>query len=120
AIGVLVWHSATRGHWVPIGDNFDALIWLALLLALFVAYVQRTKPLAALDWFVMPVVVLLLVCAAVFGRTEFHRYVGTAWTSVHRVTSYTGAVAFAIAAAAGAMYVQASARLGRKEPVGNY
>src|SRR2546423_7350746 len=58
AIGVLLWHSATRGRWVPIGDNFDALVWLAVLLALFVAYVQRTKPLAALDWFIMPVVIL--------------------------------------------------------------
>lgn len=120
AAGVLAWHSVTRGHWIPIGDNFDALVWLSLLLAIFVAYVQATKPMPALDWFIMPVVILLLLCAAVFGRTEFHRYVGTAWTSVHRVTSYTGAVAFAIAAAAGAMYVQASARLRRKQPVGNY
>lgn len=119
AVAVLLWHSLTRGHWVPIGDNFDALIWLAVLLALFVAYVQATRPMAALDWFIMPVVILLLLSAAVFGRTEFHRYVGTAWTSVHRVTSYTGAVAFAIAAAAGAMYVQVSARLRRKQPVGN-
>ncbi len=117
---VLTWHCVSRGGWMPIGDNFDALLWLAILLALFVAYVQRTRPLAALDWFVLPVVVLLLICAAVFGRTEFHRYVGRTWASVHRVTSYAGAVAFAVAAASGAMYVLASARLRRKQPVGSY
>jgi ABC-type uncharacterized transport system permease subunit len=117
---VLVWHSITRGNWLPLGDNFDALIWLAVLLALFVAYVQRTRPLAALDWFIMPVVMLLLVAAAVFGRTEFHRYTGRTWMSVHLLSSYGGAAAFAVAAAAGAMYVTASARLRRKMPVGSY
>ena len=43
AAGVLAWHSATRGRWLPVGDNFDALVWLAVLLAGFVAYVQRTR-----------------------------------------------------------------------------
>src|SRR5688500_12727065 len=27
SVGVLVWHAASRGQWVPLGDNFDALIW---------------------------------------------------------------------------------------------
>src|SRR5206468_3698647 len=60
ALCVLVWHSFTRRSWLPLEDNFDALIWLGLLLALFVAYTQRTHPLRGLDWFVMPIVVLLL------------------------------------------------------------
>src|ERR1700729_3132677 len=96
AIGVLVWHSFTRSSWIPIGDNFDALIWLGLLLAIFVLYVQGTRPLAALEWFLIPVVVGLLVCAAVFGRTESHPYVGRAWTYVHLLTSFAGAAAFAV------------------------
>jgi len=29
AAGVLIWHSFTRRSWIPIDDNFDALIWLA-------------------------------------------------------------------------------------------
>jgi ABC-type uncharacterized transport system permease subunit len=120
AVGVLVWHSITRGRWVPIGDNFDALIWLALLLALFAAYVQGTRPLAALDWFIMPIVIALLILAAVFGRVEFRPYLGHAWIYVHRVTSYVGAVAFAVAAASGAMYVGASARLRQKQPSSVY
>jgi ABC-type uncharacterized transport system permease subunit len=120
AIAVLLWHSATRGRWLPIGDNFDALVWLAILLALFAEYVQRTKPLAALDWFIMPVVILLLVGAAVFGKTVFHPYVGRAWTSVHILTSFVGFAAFAVAAAGGTMYVYAAAKLRRKQPVGSY
>lgn len=125
AVGVLVWHSARRGSWMPVDDNFDALIWLAVLLAAFVAYVQGTRPLAALDWFVLPIVVILLGCAAVFGRTDFHvfgqtdfhPYVAQTWATVHRISSYGGAVAFAIAAAGGAMYVIASKRLRAKQPV---
>ena len=110
-MGVLVWHSVDRRSWWPLEDNFDALIWLGLLLALFVLYVQRTHPLGGLDWFVMPIVVLLLVGAAVFGRATPHEYVPTAWSWVHRVTAYGGALAFAIAAAVGAMYLIVSRRL---------
>ena len=118
ALSLLIWHSAYRGQWVPVGDNFDALIWLATLLAMFILYLQRHQHLGALDWFVMPLVVLLLIIAAVFGRTEYRSYVGGTWMWVHRVTAYGGAVAFAVAAAAGAMYVLASRRLREKRSVG--
>src|SRR5438105_2946589 len=60
AIGVLIWHSADRRNWLPLEDNFDTLIWLAVLLALFVAYTQRVHPVRGLDWFVMPIVILFL------------------------------------------------------------
>src|SRR5215218_4310407 len=121
SVAVLVWHAASRHHWLPIGDNFDALIWLGTLLAMFVLYVQRHKQLGALDWFVMPIVILLLVAAAVLGRTDYHAYhneVRVTWAWVHRVTAYGGAVAFAIAAASGAMYVISSRRLRDKRAVG--
>src|SRR5689334_22950681 len=59
ALGVLVWHSVDRRNWLPLTDNFDSLVWLGLLLALFVLYTQRTRPLRGLDWFVMPIVILL-------------------------------------------------------------
>src|SRR5207249_773794 len=81
-------------------------------------YLQRNKHLGALDWFVMPIVVLLLIFAAILGRTKYHDYVGGTWVWVHRVTAYGGAVAFAVAAAAGAMYVLASRRLREKRSVG--
>src|SRR5260221_11026348 len=74
ALAVLVWHSATRGNWLPLEDNFDALIWLGILLTLFVLYVQRTKPIVGIDWFLMPIVILLLVAAAVFWRHKNHDY----------------------------------------------
>jgi ABC-type uncharacterized transport system permease subunit len=119
--GVIVWHAVSRRQWVPVGDNFDALVWLATLLALFVLYVQRHTRLGALDWFVMPVVLLLLIAAAIIGRTDYHEYrqvVTDVWSWVHRVTAYGGAVAFAIAAASGAMYVAASRKLRHKKPIG--
>lgn len=112
--GVLAWHSITRHNWLPLGDNFGALVWLGLLLALFVAYTQRTRPLRGLDWFVMPIVVLLLIAAAVFGRTEPQEYLGTTWYWLHLVASFGGVVAFAIGGAAGALYLVASRRLRAK------
>ena len=118
AIGVIAWHARSRGQWYPLGDNFDALVWLGTLLAMFVLYIQLTRPLGALDWFVLPVVILLLLAAAFFGKVEYHGYVNSTWSGVHRVTAYGGAVAFAIAAAAGAMYVINSRRLRSKTPVG--
>lgn len=113
-IAVLVWHSLARRSWLPLEDNFDAMIWLALLLAAFVAYVQRTRPLRGLDWFIMPIVILLLLAAAVFGRATPHEYLDTTWSWVHRVTAYGGAVAFAVAGAAGGMYLIANRRLRTK------
>lgn len=117
-IGVLVWHSLRRGSWVPLEDNFDTLIWLGLLLALFVLYVQRTRPLGGLDWFVMPIVILLLAGAAVFGPTKPHEYVGSTWSWTHRLSAYGGALAFAVAGAVGAMYLIVSRRLRAKSAAG--
>jgi ABC-type uncharacterized transport system permease subunit len=111
-LGVLVWHAVNRGNWVPLTDNFDTLVWLGLLLALFVLYTQRTRPLRGLDWFVMPIAVLLLILAAVFGRTKPLEYdVRSVWLWTHRVTAYGGAVAFAVAGAVGAMYLIVNRRL---------
>lgn len=122
AAGVLAWHGIAERRFIPIGDNFDALIWLGVLLAAFVAYVQGTRPLAALEWFILPIVLAMLVAAAVLGRTagfhQFHPAVAATWADVHRITSFAGTAAFAVAAAGGAMYVLAAAKLRRKQPVG--
>jgi ABC-type uncharacterized transport system permease subunit len=113
-VAVIAWHAAARSQWMPLDDNFESLIWLGLILALFMLYVQRRHPIAGLDWFIMPLVVLLLVGAAIFGRTKPREYLPTAWSWVHRVTSYGGTVAFAVAGAVGAMYLIANRRLRRK------
>jgi ABC-type uncharacterized transport system permease subunit len=119
AIGVIIWHSAARRNWLPMYDNFDSLIWLAILLALFVMYVQRVKPITGLDWFIMPIVIMLLAVAGFFGTHDLHVYrpvVRDTLIWVHRVTAYGGAVAFAVAAPVGAMYVIASRGLRSKAP----
>ena len=100
SLGVLVWHARHQSNWLPIGDNFDAFVWLASLLVLMVIYFQSGQVLRGLDWFVMPIVILLLLGAAVFGTREFQEYrnVGSnVWVWVHRATAYGGAAAFAIA-----------------------
>jgi ABC-type uncharacterized transport system permease subunit len=114
ALGTLLWHSAGRESWFPLEDNFDALVWLGLLLALFVLFTQLRHPLRGLDWFVMPFVVLLFVSAAVFGRAKPHEYVDTTWEWVHRLTAYGGAAAFAVGCAGGTMFLIVSHRLRSK------
>lgn len=114
AIGVIIWHSADRRSWAPLEDNFDTLIWLAVLLALFVAYTQRVHPVRGLDWFVMPIVVLFLSFAVIFGRTTPHVYVNRSWQWVHMAAVNAGALAFAVAGAAGAMYLFANRQLRSK------
>jgi ABC-type uncharacterized transport system permease subunit len=115
ALGVLIWHSTARGNWLPLEDNFDTLIWIALVLAIFVLYVQRRKPLAGLDWFIMPIVVILLIGAGVMGLTRPHEYEAKGiWLTFHLATTFGGAAAFAIAAAGGTMYLIANYRLRHK------
>jgi ABC-type uncharacterized transport system permease subunit len=114
AVAVLVWHSITRRNWLPLDDNFDSLIWLALLLAGFVAYMQRARPLRGLDWFVMPVAMVFLIGAEVVGRERPHAYVESVWTWAHYVSSMLGAAAFVVAGAGGAMFLVVSDRLRRK------
>src|SRR5690349_17357301 len=117
-LGVLVWHAVRRGSWLPLEDNFDALVWLGLLLALFVLYTQRAHPLRGLDWFLVPVIAMLLVSAAVFGKAKPHEYnMGNVWAWVHRLTAYGGAVAFAVAGAVGCMYLIVNRRLRAKPPL---
>lgn len=112
----IVLHAAMRGgsNWLPLEDNFEAFVWMGVLLAVFVLYVQRSRALAGLDWFVWPIVIVLLVAAIVFGKAKPQAYIDTTWSWVHRVTAYGGALAFAIAGGAGAMYLVASRRLRNK------
>ena len=111
---VLVLHAADRGAWLPLEDNFGALGALGLMLAGCVLYIQSTRPVAGLDWFVLPIAALMLIAAAVFGRMVPREYGETVWSLTHRVTAYGGALALAIAGAVGAMYLVANRRLRSK------
>jgi ABC-type transport system involved in cytochrome c biogenesis permease subunit len=111
AVAVLIWHCITRGSWIPLEDNFDAMLWLGILLTAFVLYVQTTKPVEGIDYFIMPIVILLLIAAIIFGREKPRLYTLQTWAWVHRVTAYGGAVAFVVAGAVGAMYLITTARL---------
>jgi ABC-type uncharacterized transport system permease subunit len=117
-IGVLIWHSISSGQWRPIGDNFSAMVWLGTLLGMFVVYARCTLLLGALHWFVMPVAILMLLAGAYFGSVNPQRYVSSVWLCVHYFSAYAGAIAFAIAAAAGCMYMLTSRVLRAKAPMG--
>jgi ABC-type uncharacterized transport system permease subunit len=116
AIGILllIWHASQRHNFVPLDDNFEAFIWLSLLLAALVLYVQRTQPVAGLDWFAMPIAIMLLAAAVYFGREHPTDYLDTLWSYTHRASAFGGAVAFLVAGTAGAVYLVASRRLRTK------
>ena len=119
--GVLAWHlfpQVFAGRWRPFGDNFEALLWLGLLPAVFVASVQSRRPVPGLELFMLPPVVLLLGAAAVaeaWWPREYDLRGGV--IAVHRVASYGGAAAFAVAAVAGVLYLRQSGRLRDKTPL---
>jgi ABC-type transport system involved in cytochrome c biogenesis permease subunit len=113
-LAVLIWHSNARGNWIPATDNFDTLLWLAALLAIFVMYMQRVRPLAGLEWFCMPIVILLLIAAGVFGRAKPHEYLDGTWHWTHRVTSFGGLAVFFVAGVAGVMYLVKTRQLRTK------
>lgn len=114
ALVAIVWHAAVVGQWMPLDDNFQSLVWIAVLLTAFLLYVQRTRPVGGLDWFLLPIVIVLLIAAAVFGRLAPHVYSNGAWDWLHSTSSYLGAAAFAVACAGGAVYLIANHRLRAK------
>jgi len=115
ALAALIWHGADRHSWLPLEDNFEALTALAVMLAGFWMYVQRARPIPGLDWFLMPIVVLMLVCAAVFATVKPNNYrPDSAWLWTHLLSTFGGVLAFAIAAGVGCMYLVVSGRLRRK------
>jgi len=114
-IVALVWHCVSHNSWIPLEDNFAALATLGLLLSMFVVYIQRFRPIGGLDWFLLPIAVLLLVAAVVFGALRPSEYpLGNAWYNVHLFSTFGGVAAFAISAAVGFIYLLASARLRSK------
>jgi ABC-type uncharacterized transport system permease subunit len=104
-----------RGAWMPLEDNFDAFAALGLMLAACVLYIQQTRPVGGLDWFVLPVAGIMLIAAAVFGTQLPKQYAENAWSVIHRLTAYGGALALTVAGAIGAMYLVARRRLRSKQ-----
>lgn len=117
-LSVVIWHSLLRRDWMPIGDNFETLIWLGLLLAGFVLYMRHRRPLLGLEWFVLPGAVGMLIAAAILGSIEPREYVTNTWSLVHRVSTYGGALAFVIAGSVAGLYLVANRRLRRKQLTG--
>ncbi|HEX8325263.1 MAG TPA: cytochrome c biogenesis protein CcsA [Tepidisphaeraceae bacterium] len=110
-------HSAGRGDWLPLQDNFDALLWLAILVGGAALYLRWRGTVPKIDLVSGPIVVLLLTGAAVFGRARPHEYTDSLWAWTHRLSTYASPVAFALAACAGVFYLVLRRKL-RQKPHG--
>lgn len=102
---LLAWHARATGNWQPLQDNFSALLTLAVLLAGFAAYFQIHRPMASLVALCMPVVVVLLLMAGYFGRSQPGAYLITWYSLGHRVAAFLGILAFVVAGASGVLYL---------------
>jgi ABC-type transport system involved in cytochrome c biogenesis permease subunit len=109
--GLLVWHSAETATWQPLEDNLSAMLTLAVLLSLFVAYIQHRRPIPSLEWLIMPIVIALLLMAGHFGKTQPHPYLTTTYSLVHRLSSYLGTLAFVVAGMASVLYLMSDRAL---------
>ena len=110
-------HGWRRGNVWPLQDNFDALLWLAILIGGVSLVLRGWGIVPRVDWVSGPIVALLLAGAAVFGRTTPHEYTDSPWYLTHRLSSYASPVAFALAACAGAWYLVLRGKL-RQKPHG--
>ncbi|HEX8339908.1 MAG TPA: cytochrome c biogenesis protein CcsA [Tepidisphaeraceae bacterium] len=110
----LAWHCALRHDATPLRDNFDALLWLAILVALVSLYLRWRRTVGRIEWVAWPITVVLLALAMIFGATQPHEYTRTTWSYTHLI-SYVGcSIAFAVAASSGAMYLVLRQRLRSK------
>lgn len=115
---ILAIHCTSRNSWRPLEDNFDALLLLALSLAIFTVYLQWRRLVAGIEWFVMPVVILLLLAAAFFGTFLPQTYTRNVWMGIHLFSVFMSPLLFTIAAAVGAMYLIVNRRLRQKRAPG--
>jgi ABC-type uncharacterized transport system permease subunit len=108
SLQLLIWHSlAQEQPWRPLADNFEALLGIAILVSAFLLYLQFRHPVGSIEFFLLPIIIGLLLLAGFFGQLVHQQYLTTAWSVVHRVTTFLGTAAFAVAAATGALYLRA-------------
>ncbi len=112
----LISHRLKNNQWSPLEDNFSALLCLALLIAVVSIYLQLRKTLGTIDWVLSPIIILLLILAAIFGKTMPRSYSHNLWLWFHLLSVFVGPIAFALAASSGVMYLLASRRLRAKLP----
>ena len=107
------WHAAARDRWLPFADNFDALLLVGLATAagaLAVGVAGKRGRWA--EAFLAPAAAASLLGAAAAGAWRFHVYPAAgAGHALHRAATYSGAVAAAVAGAAGLTYLILHKRL---------
>jgi ABC-type transport system involved in cytochrome c biogenesis permease subunit len=64
----------------------------------------------------MPIVIVLMIAAGIFGKGKPHEYADGSWEWTHRVSSFGGLFAFFIAGVAGVMYLIKQNQLRAKHP----
>lgn len=104
-------HALHRNDWIPLQDNFDALLWLAILLAATSLYLRRNPAMTPIDRIATPIAVLLMAGAAFYGKARPHEYTDSLWAWTHRLSAYASPLAFALAAGAGVGYLTLRSKL---------
>jgi len=111
ALLVVVWFAG-RGEHPPLANHLEGLLLLAAALGGAILYLQSHSRLPGVAIFGLPVLALVLlwaICASSFTFTPFAP--GSVARLLHRWSVYLGAIFFALAAAAGGLYLLVRRRL---------
>lgn len=112
-LGLLAWRSATNA--VPLSNDFDAFLFLSLLLTAVLVYLRWTRSLRALSFFLIPLIVLLLLLGGILAAWNNQTYdYRNVWTVIHVGTVIAGSLCFSLGFVGGAVYIFASRQLKKR------
>lgn len=114
AVAALVWHAVSHDQWLPLEDNFSALMWLGVMVGCVSIYLEARRSVGRVDWALSPIVIVFLLAGAVFGAAAPREYAHGAWAWTHRISVYTGPIALALATSTGILYLVLRSRLRSK------
>ncbi len=107
---------AVHQSWLPLQSHVDGLSLMAALLGATITYLHLTQRLPGVGLFALPVLVMLTlwgVCASWWTLRPFS--IESVWATAHLMSVYLGSLAFAAAAAAGALWLYIDRQMRSKD-----
>jgi len=111
---LIAWRVNLHGaKHVPLADNFDTILFFVSLLAVVTAYLNLVGRLGAIDLFVLPLLTLCQLAAILLAGMRFKAFGGQLLVTFHIGSFLISGSCFALAAAAGSLYLWESRQLRR-------
>lgn len=115
-VGLIVWRTMQHPQrCVPLGANFDAIIFFAAVVALVFGCFHLIGRLPSYEPFALPFLTLLHVVAIMVADIRYMQFADDAWTAIHLGTVILGAAPLTAASVAAIMYLIQDRRLRLKQ-----